>query len=343
MSHSIRRNCNGFTLIELLVVIAIIGVLIALLLPAVQAAREAARRAQCTNNLKQIGLAIHNYHDAFRVFPTGVTHRETWRMFQTPSGWLPEITPYLDRSAVFEATNFNLMDHPSVLFDKYWCNATALNHTQSSFICPSDSTQCGATFVAPSKTGGVGGNVTCSNYFGIVGAPYWPPTSRVRNGFFQLYQDGVTFPPGIDKPPTPRGVRHCIDGTFRSLFAIERVAYIAFGNEGAYSWTAVSPWFMNYPVSSGTTWGVANGAGPLLPGTADIYCFSTAICPDYGINPVPAGKFNILWPTYYASSFHPAGANALHADGSVVFLPDSIDLRLLQAMTTIDCGDDTGN
>ena len=93
----VRRMRQGFTLIELLVVIAIISILIALLLPAVQQARESARRSQCQNNLKQIGLALHNYHDNNRMFPPGGT--TLGRCCNTPSGitWTISLLPYLDQ------------------------------------------------------------------------------------------------------------------------------------------------------------------------------------------------------------------------------------------------------
>jgi prepilin-type N-terminal cleavage/methylation domain-containing protein/prepilin-type processing-associated H-X9-DG protein len=94
-----RRPRHGFTLIELLVVIAIIAVLIALLLPAVQAAREAARRMQCVNNMKQIGIALHNYHDVKGAFPTGYTTWNTW-------GPLVMLLPYMEQANMFNALNF---------------------------------------------------------------------------------------------------------------------------------------------------------------------------------------------------------------------------------------------
>src|SRR5262245_3008809 len=93
-----KRRQRGFTLIELLVVIAIIAILIALLLPAVQQAREAARRTQCKNHLKQIGLAAHNYHDAFLVFPLG----NGAALF----GWKVFTLPYLEQNALYNAINF---------------------------------------------------------------------------------------------------------------------------------------------------------------------------------------------------------------------------------------------
>src|SRR5262245_42441532 len=93
------RGLRGFTLVELLVVIAIIGILIALLLPAVQTAREAARRGQCTNNLKQIGLSLHNYHDSRNSFPATSGFARGW-------GLIPVMLPYIEQQALYNQINF---------------------------------------------------------------------------------------------------------------------------------------------------------------------------------------------------------------------------------------------
>src|SRR6201986_212949 len=95
------RRRPGFTLIELLVVIAIIAILVALLLPAVQQAREAARRSQCQNNLKQMGLALHNYHDVYQLFPYGCTAQCSWGI-----SFFVSILPYIDQSNVYNQINF---------------------------------------------------------------------------------------------------------------------------------------------------------------------------------------------------------------------------------------------
>src|SRR5262249_3851998 len=136
------KSRRGFTLIELLVVIAIIAVLIALLLPAVQAAREAARRSQCVNNLKQIGLALHNYESGNGAFPPGnVTAR---RGYTDPTlsqwtSWSPHamLLPYLEQTALYNAANFSLaccQDAP----EAHQTNLTVILTRVSGFLCPSD-------------------------------------------------------------------------------------------------------------------------------------------------------------------------------------------------------------
>lgn len=132
-----QKRSLGFTLVELLVVIAIIGILIALLLPAVQAAREAARRSQCTNNLKQIGLALHNYHDTNKTLPTGFVYRGgngrcNW-------GWNVAIFPYMEQGAFYD----QLESGEIPLYDRYVSGAPAavqdmLQQQIGNLRCPSD-------------------------------------------------------------------------------------------------------------------------------------------------------------------------------------------------------------
>lgn len=128
-----RRMFRGFTLVELLVVIAIIGVLVALLLPAVQAAREAARRAQCTNNLVQLAIAIHNYEAANRVYPPG-TIEPTGPIRNVAQGyhhnWIEQLLPYLERSVVYDHIDRSVgVYHPN--------NAPVRDLNISGLLCPS--------------------------------------------------------------------------------------------------------------------------------------------------------------------------------------------------------------
>jgi len=346
-----RKSSLGFTLIELLVVIAIIGVLIALLLPAVQQAREAARRAQCANNLKQIGLALHNYHDAYRIFPTFLPAQDPTapttsflldQMWAHPGGWMGQILPYIDQGLVYDQLNMNMMSATGLgAYQIYHRNATALNVTQGAYMCPSDATQKGAIMLNPAFTGGIGGNITASNYFGVMGSPY--NTTRVRRGFFKYYQANATWE-GKDPPPQS-SIKTATDGTSRTLFAIERVAYVAQGTEGATTGneTYVSYWFTDLPpVIWAIGYRVANAAGPLLPQTQNTWSTAPVVSPQWGINPGKKGGPIPLYAMHYASSFHPGGTHGLNADGSTQYLSESISQTILNALTTQDLLDNTG-
>src|SRR4051812_39324809 len=133
MRHRSGRSVRGFTLIELLVVIAIIAVLVGLLLPAVQPAREASRRIQCVNNLKQIGLAVHNYHDAVGTLPLGcaVTFDRAGNPLFNGWGITARVLPYLEDQAKFNACNFSLANETPE-------NDTAMRFGVATYLCPSD-------------------------------------------------------------------------------------------------------------------------------------------------------------------------------------------------------------
>jgi prepilin-type N-terminal cleavage/methylation domain-containing protein/prepilin-type processing-associated H-X9-DG protein len=178
-----RRDRRGFTLIELLVVIAIIAVLIALLLPAVQAAREAARRSQCTNNLKQIGLALHNYHQTNNKFPQGHSQSASQIGYAGGyAGWTEwsaqaEMLGYIEGGTLYNSINFAFCGGYG--YGAY-CNVTGYNTPIASFMCPSDGNvnKGGPPNNTPKGPAGWGGNSTyppnINSYKGSVGTTTSP-------------------------------------------------------------------------------------------------------------------------------------------------------------------------
>jgi prepilin-type N-terminal cleavage/methylation domain-containing protein/prepilin-type processing-associated H-X9-DG protein len=202
------RRLRGFTLIELLVVIAIIAVLIALLLPAVQQAREAARRSQCRNNLKQIGLAMHNYHDVYKQFPMG-------RMRNVGDGWSWStfILPFIDQTTIYNQLPLNDFRRPA-------CDGNPVLSTMLEvFRCPSSELPDFVPANGPSRVRGC----ARSNYIG-------------NRGYDNVYGSGVLYSQlnGGDGDALPNGINtetmlglnptiaRITDGTSNTLFVGER-------------------------------------------------------------------------------------------------------------------------
>jgi len=225
------RDTAGFTLIELLVVIAIIGVLVGLLLPAVQSAREAARRAQCSNNLKQLGIAIHSYHDAVGSFPISFWRVQDGRPTDGVNrhSWIAMILPYLEQTPVYNSINFAVGVAGGPNNDYSWMNSTGLMTPIATLMCPTDP---GPTFsnIARADTG-VGPTADKGpklSYFGNIGdnhnddATYWPfqslPTAR-ENGFGEA--GTLTGIMNRDGRGRVTSIRDVTDGTSNTFLAGE--------------------------------------------------------------------------------------------------------------------------
>jgi prepilin-type N-terminal cleavage/methylation domain-containing protein len=183
------RRRHGFTLIELLVVIAIIAVLIALLLPAVQQAREAARRSQCINNLKQLGLALHSYHDSMSAFPPGWLGVQGGACnMEGPSGfaWGVHLLPYVDQAPLYAQINFNLSCNDA-------SNAIARRTALSVFRCPSDPSTDTWQLGEEGNPTNILATLPSANYVGSFGtmgfedicaAPPFPAAQCISDGMF---------------------------------------------------------------------------------------------------------------------------------------------------------------
>jgi prepilin-type N-terminal cleavage/methylation domain-containing protein/prepilin-type processing-associated H-X9-DG protein len=306
--HSKRR---GFTLIELLVVIAIIAVLIALLLPAVQKVPEAANRVACANNLKQIALATHNYHDTFKKFPTGGHISDL--VGNRPTGgttlWI-ELLPYFEQDNLRNKWD-NYDNRNNVAGERHATSAQVIRL----LICPSDALEdpVGEYTVPPPNWSW--GFYALSSYGGNAGkrAVYTGGAPR----FPRMTRDGIFW---LDSRVR---IADIPDGTSNTLFFGERYHY-----DPEYDRLHAQLFSVSAPVADWGRWGWTAGPGIM----ANVTLHSAA--PINYMMP-PGGDFSNLENRLGAfGSGHPGGANFAFADGSVRFLNDSTPLLTLQALST---------
>ena len=334
------RHRDGFTLIELLVVIAILTVLIALLLPAVQAAREAARRIQCTNNLKQIGLALHNYESVAGVFPPsnvllGIpgTNNVLWRNGFSVHA---RILPFMEQGVMFDAINFTF-DHRSA------CNSTVVASSVSFFTCPSDINSNGRT-PFPFGTASV-------TSYGFNAGDWF-----VWNGF-NAPDTRSPFGPNLS-----RRIAEFTDGTSQTLMASDVKAYQPFCRTGAAFANIDNP--ASIPPTASDPYAIApeylSAACGVVPaaqahtawvdGNTQETGFTTAWPPNKAtMNRTNQADLDLMTklitqggPTFAAltaRSYHPGGVNTLYADGGVRFARSTINGDNWRALGTLKGGE----
>jgi prepilin-type N-terminal cleavage/methylation domain-containing protein len=339
-----RKRRHGFTLVELLVVIAIIGILVALLLPAVQAAREAARRMQCSNNSKQIGLALHNYHDVHKKFPKIIWGSPDVPLRELPSGsppplayhhtWITAILPFIEQQPLYDRINFNT-----------WAwGQPHIGALLSALRCPSD-----GGFKDVTQTHGI----AWTNYAGSEGY-HWHPEPTVlgpadpywlRKGFVKNAEVSGLFNPGKKW----RSFMNMKDGTSNTIICAERDSLGYYGGGFNTSGTGVSrsgvaPWLhfcAAFVATANQGWG-GNEWGPgfmevdnsaiKAPGTwfrSQPFVQAPTYCTAWGPN--------VDWPG--ASSVHSGGIlMCIKGDGSVSQVSESIDWFLWVTLNAIQDG-----
>ncbi len=339
---------RAFTLIELLVVIAIIAILIALLLPAVQQAREAARRTQCKNNLKQIGLALHNYHDLFNTFPPGYIANSNnasanWQGWS----WTTMLLPQFDQAPLYNNfSNFFSTGMVSALVSTTY-NPVVTNNSIVAMRCPSDSGQQSVNFVDVLPT--VGGTATTytnlfgrSNYVGNVG--WWINTanSNAPTGIV----DGVAVTTanyrGVFGENSKIGLQSMTDGSSNGLLVGERYSLAAGGQASIGQPVGHAVWAGagNRATADGLALVLGDTAGlTLTPNslTTKIGTSSTSSLLSYQINGNNKSG-SVRGQTTGFGSMHTGGAHFLMGDGAVKFLSENLDAVIYRNLGTINDG-----
>jgi prepilin-type N-terminal cleavage/methylation domain-containing protein/prepilin-type processing-associated H-X9-DG protein len=339
-SHDLSSR-RGFTLIELLVVIAIIAVLIALLLPAVQAAREAGRRASCVNNLKQIGLALHNYHSTYDSFPMGSSQniqKVNPIVYNSAHGLSAhaQMIGFMGETALYNSINF-CFGLASAQIPAGPVQTTVARARVQYFLCPSD----------PDA-----GRINLNNYndsFGTSTTPSTVQTTAGSNGLFTFWRS--------------YGIRDCTDGTANTVAFSEALVSDGSTNytrasgiiqisipgtaevfDAASNWAAVQAGLQVCNTAFNTRSGTLNnirGNFWIHGGQAETL-FNTVTTPNSQQNPWgfcsdTGAQTDAEFCT--ANSYHPGGVNCLMGDGSVKFVKDSINQMTWMALGTRSNGE----
>jgi prepilin-type N-terminal cleavage/methylation domain-containing protein/prepilin-type processing-associated H-X9-DG protein len=337
--HSTRR---GFTLIELLVVIAIIAVLVGLLLPAVQKVREAANRAVCTNNLKQIALAMHNYHDTYQKLPPGVGPFGccwgTWQMY---------VLPYLEQGNIFVRYK-NLGGNDITMPGGYWRygsdgNLDLTRNRLKVLSCPTDPGNAPTSSITSHNYAVNYGNTsffqTTLSGVPFLGAPFycyrpgWMTDTQMQDEYGQNHPDHDRYAHYTKHGPAGQPqifLPHVTDGTSSTLMAAEIIQGQGVDLRG-FSWWGGASGF--------TTWSAPNANEPdvVMGGSCDITATYNIPCTTIST----PGRPRMM----AARSLHSGGVNVVYCDGHTGFVKNAININVWRALSTtrgnevIDDGD----
>jgi prepilin-type N-terminal cleavage/methylation domain-containing protein/prepilin-type processing-associated H-X9-DG protein len=352
MRRSVASGNRGFTLVELLVVIAIIGILVALLLPAIQSAREAARRTSCTNNLKNLGIAVLTHHDVHKHFPVSMGHtdpNEAPGLAQPGAGWILQTLPQLEEQPLYDqfkhggafegsytpANACRLAPAPNrgLASTKNGIVVRDLMKTQLTVLqCPSDASVQVLSNQQYEWTGPTGCDTALTSYKGVLDDTWLGEGAGAEEPYAN---DLSPYPSGVYEEPPPPNIlpsqRDCHrDTRCRGIFyrqSFQSPVKIAQVTDGTSKTFMIGEDVPDYNLHSVAYYSNGDWCSCNLP-------------LNHGMNEPPSDLFRQQWWNGQGfRSLHPGGANFCLADGSVRFVPETIDSDIYRTSCTRDGGE----